>query len=117
MAANVFAAIRPVICGMSANVFAAIRPVICGMAANVFAAIRPGNVVKSPGTDRCGPMVGANHVGECIRRYSPRDLWHVGEFIRRYSPLCLRHTANKKPSPMAVGEGCAGVVMAGESLP
>ena len=23
----------------------------------------------------------------------------------------------KKPSPMAVGEGCAGVVMAGESLP
>ena len=43
------------------------------MSANLFAAIRP-----SPGTDRRDPspgnrrgaMVGANHVGEFIRRYS-----------------------------------------------
>ena len=65
----------------------------------------------------------ANHVGECIRRYSLRDLRHrrgpsperivakspgtdrrdpmvganhVGECIRRYSSLGLRDTAIKK---------------------
>ena len=46
------------------------------MSANLFAAIRP-----SPGTDRRDPspgnrrgaMVGAHHVGEFIRRYSPGD--------------------------------------------
>ena len=42
---------------------------------------------------------------------------HSGEFIRRYSPIGLGHATIKKPSPMAVGEGCAGGVMAGESLP
>ena len=101
----------------------------------------------SPG-DRRGPMVRANHVGEFIRRYSPGDRRgpspgdrhgpspgdrrdpspgdrrgpmvranHSGEFIRRYSPIGLGHATIKKPSPMAVGEGCAGGVMAGESLP
>jgi len=34
------------------------------------------------------------------------------------SPVANRPvTTNQKPSPMAVGEGCAGMVMAGESLP
>jgi hypothetical protein len=63
-------------------------------------------------------MVGANHVGEFIRRYSPLGLWDTARRID--SPLFAPRFAayrKQKPSPMAVGEGCAGGVMAGESLP
>ena len=101
---------------MAANVFATIRPWICGHGRGPSSGHGRG---PSSGTDRRDPtVVGANHVGELIRRYSPLGLRDTARRID--SPLFapgLRETAIKKPSPMAVGEGCAGGVMAGESLP
>jgi hypothetical protein len=131
---------------MPANLFAAIRPgIVATQRPGIVAAQRPGIVAtqRRNGSSRrngrgesCrriySPLFAQgssqpnargslrrNGRGESCRRiYSPlfaRGYVPWGEFIRRYSPHGMPQI--KKPSPMAVGEGCAGGVMAGESLP
>jgi hypothetical protein len=53
--------------------------------------------------------------GVLLRR--AKIITHQGRLPHRRAVANRPVTTNQKPSPMAVGEGCAGVVMAGESLP